>query len=56
MQNAKRLLLEGGHKIYEIAQQTGYNSARYFTLTFRKYYGMTPSEYTKKYGGKNEKI
>ena len=43
MQNAKRLLLEGGHKIYEIAQQTGYNSARYFTLTFRKYYGMTPS-------------
>ena len=56
MQNAKRLLLEGGHKIYEIAQQTGYNSARYFTLTFRKYYGMTRSEYTKKYGGKNEKI
>ena len=56
MQNAKRLLLEGGYKIYESAQQTGYNSARYFTLTFRKYYGMTPSEYTKKYGGKNEKI
>ena len=56
MQNARRMLLEGGCKIYEIAQQTGYNSARYFTLTFRKYYDMTPSEYIKKYGGKSEKL
>ena len=52
MQNAKRLLTEEPCRIYEVAEKTGYNSSRYFTLTFRKYFGMTPSEYTKKIGGK----
>ncbi len=51
MQNAKCYLLESKYKIYEIADLVGYNSARYFTLVFRKYYGMSPSDYVKKYGG-----
>lgn len=56
MQNAKRLISEGNFKIYEVAEKTGYNSSRYFTLTFRKYFGMTPSEYIKKVGSRSEKL
>jgi two-component system response regulator YesN len=45
MKHARRIIQEGSHKIYEIADLVGYASARYFALAFRKYYGMTPSEY-----------
>lgn len=32
-------------KISEIAEETGYVSARHFDTAFKKYYGITPNEY-----------
>lgn len=41
---AKRLLLEG-RKVGDVAQQTGYGDTTYFGRVFRKYEGLSPSEY-----------
>ncbi|MBQ4267152.1 MAG: helix-turn-helix transcriptional regulator, partial [Clostridia bacterium] len=41
--------LENSNKnIAEIAATVGYDNALYFSRLFRKYTGMTPSEYRKK--------
>jgi AraC family transcriptional regulator len=34
--------------IYDIAEQTGYQSHHAFTKAFKKYYGMSPSDYRRK--------
>lgn len=44
---AKRLILEGRHKVYEVADLTGYTSAQYFSQIFLKLTGCTPKEYEK---------
>lgn len=44
IRRAKELLKEG-MKVNEIAGQLGFNDTRYFTRTFKKYAGVTPSEY-----------
>ena len=47
-------LLSGGTlSITEIAGQTGFQSSSYFTETFRKLTGMTPTQYRKEYQIKN---
>ena len=38
-------------KINEIAEKTGYVSARHFDTAFKKYYGITPNEYKAEYRG-----
>lgn len=38
-------MLEGNLKIYEIAYSLGYENAYYFTKVFKKYKGLTPTEY-----------
>lgn len=43
--HARKLLLEGDYKIYEIARMLGYENAYYFSRVFKKVTGMTPSEY-----------
>ena len=48
MENARKLILEGDHKMYEIANSLGYCSPRYFTDTFKKYFGLSPTEYKKR--------
>jgi len=45
MNHAKKLLLGGNYKMYEIAEQVGYLNAKYFTEQFKKSVGMTPSEF-----------
>jgi len=45
MEHAKRLLRDTHLKAYEIADRTGYSSAKYFCRLFRQMFGMTPSEY-----------
>lgn len=48
MEQACRLLVQDDSlKIYEIAEQVGISDPAYFTNTFMKYKGMSPSEYKK---------
>lgn len=45
MNHARKLLIEGDYKIYEIARMLGYDNAYYFSRVFKKVTGLTPSEY-----------
>ncbi|MGQ7868415.1 two-component regulator propeller domain-containing protein [Sunxiuqinia sp. sy24] len=47
LKKALKLLQVGEYKISEVAYETGFNDPNYFTKSFTKLYGMTPSEYIK---------
>lgn len=51
MEKAKTMLI-GGLQVQEIAQDLGYEHRRYFSEVFKKYTGMTPSEFKLHYLGK----
>lgn len=51
LKNAKKLLKNMPLKTYEIANKVGYSDPHYFSSSFRKQYGMTPSQYRKKSKG-----
>jgi two-component system response regulator YesN len=42
---AKELLMDARFKTYEVAEAVGIPNAHYFSKLFRKYAGMTASEY-----------
>lgn len=42
---AMELLRDCRNKVYEVAEQVGYRDITYFSSTFKKVVGMTPSEY-----------
>ncbi len=44
---AGTLLREGKKSILEISQELGYSSGEHFASTFKKYYGITPTQYKK---------
>ena len=44
---AQELIREGRYRIYEISYMLGFENAYYFTRVFKRYTGMTPSEYQK---------
>ena len=44
------LLAAGRLSVTEIAQRTGFSGSSYFTETFRRFMGMTPSEYRRQTG------
>ena len=46
---AKRLLELTKKSINEIAEETGFTDASYFTKTFRETFAMTPKEYRNKF-------
>jgi two-component system response regulator YesN len=48
MYRAKLLLLDYRLKIYEIANQVGYENGEHFSRLFKDYYGVTPKEYRKR--------
>lgn len=49
MQHAAKLLQTHNHLvIYQLANQCGYSHLSYFIYVFRKYYGVTPYQYSKK--------
>lgn len=50
MMEARRLLEEQKHKVYEIAEMVGYSDTKYFGQVFRKTEGCSPSEYVKNNG------
>lgn len=45
IEEAKRLLLTGRYKIYEISQKVGYRNDKYFFRVFRQKTGKSPSEF-----------
>ncbi|WP_026574260.1 response regulator transcription factor [Bacillus sp. UNC438CL73TsuS30] len=45
MDKAKELLKNESLKINEVSQLIGYDDVRYFGQVFRKFYGLTPSQY-----------
>ncbi len=47
LKKAAQLLKTGDYKINEVAYETGFNDPNYFTKSFTKLFGMTPSEYGK---------
>ncbi|GFN33327.1 response regulator transcription factor [Paenibacillus xylaniclasticus] len=48
VEEAKRLLRKTDLRIYEVAEQVGFNNADYFVTQFEKLERMTPSEYRNK--------
>lgn len=47
IQKAMELLKDCRSKVYEVAGQVGYRDITYFSATFKKAVGMSPSEYQK---------
>lgn len=45
IEKAKELLSVPGYKTYEISYMVGYNNPTYFSTTFKKYTGSSPTEY-----------
>lgn len=45
LENAKRLLLAGKHKVYEVADMVGYRNQAYFSTLFQEHTGMKPNKY-----------
>ncbi|TVX96649.1 response regulator [Cohnella terricola] len=45
MQQAKKMLGEGKLKLSVVAELVGYNDANYFSKSFKKHFGFTPTEY-----------
>ena len=45
MRNACKLLEDCRIKVYEVAEQVGYRDIAYFSSTFKKMVGVSPSEY-----------
>jgi len=48
MEKARRMILEGRHLIYEIAEKVGYRNVPYFSYVFKKTFGVNPSELVRK--------
>lgn len=47
MQHACRLLETKNHSVSEVAEMVGYSDRRYFTSSFKKEFGVIPSDYQK---------
>ena len=50
MEHAKELLRTASGRGYEIAPQVGFRDPHYFSSTFKKVCGMTPTQYRAQYG------
>jgi two-component system response regulator YesN len=47
MEESKRLILTTGLRSYEVADQVGYESSEHFSKSFKRYFGMNPTELKK---------
>lgn len=50
VQKACRLLEQSERKVVDIALDVGFDNLSYFIVTFKKWNGLTPSQYRKQYG------
>ena len=55
MQRACEMLLSDKYNITEVCDRLGFNELKYFREVFKKYYGVTPSEYIKAHSNEVEK-
>jgi DNA-binding response OmpR family regulator len=53
MKEAARLIVSGDKTISEISNSIGYNDSNYFSKTFKKHFGETPSAYKLKHSKRN---
>lgn len=53
MEHAKDLLIHTSLKTYEIAEKIGFTDPHYFSIAFKKYTKMTPTEYIKAHQEEN---
>ena len=49
LQQAERLIRERKVNVTQVAYTVGFNNQSHFSTIFRKYYGMTPTEYAEKH-------
>lgn len=56
MESVGKEILADKTPITEIALKYGYESQQSFTRAFRRYYGMPPATYRKKFYGKNNQV
>ncbi len=54
LQQAERLIRENKINVTQVAYTVGFNNQSHFSTVFRKYYGMTPSEYAAKHAETNQ--
>jgi two-component system response regulator YesN len=54
MDNAKRLIMEGKYRIYEVADKVGYRNVPYFTSMFKKHTGRNPTDLMKEPASKKK--
>ncbi|MEZ4987809.1 MAG: two-component regulator propeller domain-containing protein [Saprospiraceae bacterium] len=47
---ARKLLTESGQQIKEVAYQCGFSNPKYFSTSFKKQFGQSPSEFLQKLG------
>lgn len=45
VKESKKLIAEGNYKVYEVADMMGFESSFYFSKVFKKYEGISPSDY-----------
>lgn len=45
MDKAKKLILEGYYKLSAVSEMVGYKDPGYFSRSFKKYFGVSPSDY-----------
>ncbi|MDO4270274.1 MAG: response regulator transcription factor [Eubacteriales bacterium] len=53
LEHAQRLLKTGDYRSYEVAYMCGYDNSTYFSTIFKRYVGVSPSEYRKAENGKS---
>lgn len=49
LNKASKLLLDGEHKVYEIADLLGFSTASHFSRNFQKQFGISPKDYATKH-------
>lgn len=54
MKNAAEFLLHTNLKLYDICRRTGYEETSYFSNVFKKFYGVSPSDYKQENEGRNK--
>ena len=47
LKHAKKLLIEGDSNIKEVAYASGFSNPKYFSTSFKKVFGLSPSEFVK---------